>query len=79
MNEAATALHEAGHAVVATALGRRVASMRLAADGGTTTIDPPTHRNDRRARLEWTVILAAGEAAERSCAPPTPTRGGWRL
>jgi hypothetical protein len=79
MSDASIALHEAGHAVASVTLGRRVAGMRLTADGGTTTIEPPSHRDDARARREWIVICLAGQAAETLCKPPEPEHGRWRL
>jgi hypothetical protein len=79
MSDASIALHEAGHATVAMALGRTVLSMRLDADGGVTEFAPPAHREDRRAVRELLVVLAAGDAAEAVCSPPVPEEGAWRL
>jgi hypothetical protein len=77
--EAEISLHEAGHATVAAALGRRVLRMALAADGGVCEVEPPAHRDDARARREWLLIVAGGEAAEKLCERPTPGPARWRL
>jgi hypothetical protein len=79
VNDASIALHEAGHAVAALTLDRHVSAMHLTADGGTTTIEPPSHRDDARARKEWIVICLAGHAAETRCKPPEPEDCAWRL
>jgi hypothetical protein len=71
------ALHEAGHAVMASLLGvgvRRVALLPGA--GGITELDALVE--DGREVRTALVILAAGDAAQASTRLPDPV-DGWRL
>ena len=73
----ATAWHEAGHALVARALGRRVESVSIGMRGGSMRQEPlPPDASDEEIESALVVVLAGAEAERLAPAGPAPERNG---
>ncbi|WP_316191980.1 MULTISPECIES: hypothetical protein [unclassified Bradyrhizobium] len=71
------AFHEAGHVVVATALGLAIGYVELAIDGDDAKGAAEIEDNSKLSLVDQLAVCAAGPEAQRLFAAPTHSGAGW--
>ncbi len=71
------AFHEAGHAIVASALGLAIYRVEIAIDGDDAKGEADIQRNPELCLVDQIAICAAGMEAQKLYAAPTHEGAGW--